>query len=210
MGAAEQSFMDELAEAAGKDPIEFRLELFKRAIENPVGERNNYDAARYVKVIEEVRDKSNWGKSNGKARGMAAYYCHNSYAAHVFDMVMENGQPRVENACTIIDCGIVVNPSAGANMVQGNVVDAIGHAMYGELTLENGEIQMDNFDTYRLIRMNESPKNIDVHFVKNEIAPTGLGEPPYPPAFAALANALYKLTGKRYYHQPFIKNTFEA
>lgn len=210
MASAEQSFIDELAEVVGKDPVQFRLDLFKRAISNPVGERNDYDAARYVKVIEEARDKSGWGKQNGKNLGFAAYFCHNSYAAHVFEMVMDKGQPRVENTVTVVDCGIVVNPSAGANMVQGNVVDAIGHALYGELSLNNGEPQAENFDGYRLIRMNEAPKKVDIHFVKSEVAPTGLGEPPYPPAFAAVANALYKLTGKRHYHQPYIKNTFDS
>lgn len=209
MASAEQSFLDELAETVGKDPIEFRLELLDRAIAHPVGEHNDYDAVRYKKVIEEIRDKSGWGKDKGKKRGMAAYFCHNSYVAHVFDMVMKNGEPRVENACSVVDCGTVVNPSAAINMVQGNVVDAVGHAMYGELTLEKGVVQQDNFDSYRLIRMNEAPKKIEVHFVKSEIAPTGLGEPPYPPAFAAVANALYQLTGKRHYHQPFIKNNFD-
>jgi CO/xanthine dehydrogenase Mo-binding subunit len=210
IGGAEQSFLDEVAEIAGKDPIDFRLELFKRAIEKPVGERNEYDAARYKGVLELVRDKSGWGKPPAdKFRGVAAYYCHNSYAAHVLDVVMENGEPRVDRAVSAIDCGIVVNPDAGINMVQGNIVDAVGQAMYGEMTFTEGKADKANFGRYRLIRMNEAPRNMEVHFVKNGIAPTGLGEPPYPPVFGALANALYKATGKRYYHQPFIKNTFE-
>jgi isoquinoline 1-oxidoreductase subunit beta len=209
MGASEQSFLDEVAEAAGKDPIEFRLELLKHAKEKPVGKENDYDAARYAGVLELVREKSGWGKeTSNKKRGVAAYFCHNSYAAHVLDIVLENGQPRVERVCSAIDCGIVVNPDAAVNMVQGAVVDGIGNAMYGEMTFTKGEPDKDNFDSYRVIRHNEAPLSIDVHFVKNEIAPTGLGEPPFPPVFAALANALYKATGKRYYHQPFINNSF--
>ena len=210
MGAVEQSFLDEMAEAAGKDPIEFRLELLKRAKEKPVGERNDYDASRYAGVLELVREKSGWGKeSSKKNRGVAAYFCHNSYAAHVVDIEVKNGQPRVERVCSAIDCGIVVNPDAAANMVEGAVVDGIGNAMYGEMTFSKGEPDKDNFDSYRMIRYNEAPKSIDVHFVQNEIAPTGLGEPPFPPVFAALANALYKATDERYRHQPFIKNRFE-
>jgi len=89
------------------------------------------------------------------------------------------------------------------------VVDGIGNAFYGEMTFTKGEPDKENFSLYKIIRHNDVPKSIDVHFVKNEIAPTGLGEPPFPHVFAALANALYKATGKRYYNQPFIKNSFE-
>lgn len=210
MGAVEQSFLDEVAEAAGKDPIEFRLELLKRAKEKPVGERNDYDAARYAGVLELVREKSGWGKeSSKKNRGVAAYFCHNSYAAHVVDVEVKDGQPRVERVCSAMDCGIVVNPDAAVNMVEGAVVDGIGNAMYGEMTFSKGKPDKDNFDSYRMIRYEEAPKSIDVHFVQSEIAPTGLGEPPFPPVFAALANALYKATGNRYRHQPFIKNSFD-
>lgn len=209
IGPAEQMFLDEVAEAAGKDPIQFRLDLLKRAQEKPVGERNDYDAARYAGVLELVRDKSGWGQNDsGRKRGVAAYFCHNSYAAHVVDVEMKDGQPVVGQVVSAMDCGIVVNPDAAANMVEGAVVDGIGCAMYGEMTFNQGVAENDNFDSYRMIRYKESPKSIDVHFVENGIAPTGLGEPPFPPVFAALGNALYKATGERHYHQPFIKNTF--
>jgi CO/xanthine dehydrogenase Mo-binding subunit len=209
--AAEQSFLDELAEEMGVDPIQFRLDLLKRAQENPVGERNDYDAARYAGVIEMVRDKSEWGsETSNKNRGVAAYFCHNSYAAQVLDLSMENGEPKIERVYNAIDCGIVINPDAAVNMVEGSVVDGIGTAMYGEMTFNNGQPEQDNFDSYRMIRHAEAPKKIDVHFVENNIDPTGLGEPPYPPVMAAMANALYKATGERYYHQPFVKNTFEV
>ncbi|MCY1720924.1 molybdopterin-dependent oxidoreductase [Prolixibacteraceae bacterium Z1-6] len=208
--AAEQSFLDELAEEMGVDPIQFRLDLLKRAQENPVGENNDYDASRYAGVLEMVREKSGWNQAaEGKSRGVAAYFCHRSYAAQVVDLVMENGEPKVEKVYNAIDCGIVVNPDAAVNMVEGSVVDGIGTAMYGELTFSEGQPDQNNFDGYRLIRYTEAPKKIDVHFVENNIHPTGLGEPPYPPVMAALANAMYKATGTRYYHQPFIKNSFD-
>ncbi len=203
--AAEQSFLDELAEAMGKDPIEFRLELLKQAKENPVGKNNDYDPDRYAGVLELVRDKSGWGKPENSqySRGVAAYFCHNSYAAHVVDMVSRNGEPYVEQVTSVMDCGIVVNPDAATNMVQGAVVDGIGNAFYGSMTFKNGVADHHNFNTYRIIRHNEAPKNINVHFVQNDIDPTGLGEPPFPPVFGAVANALYKHTGKRHYNQPF-------
>jgi len=203
--AAEQSFLDELAEAMGKDPIDFRLDLLKRAKENPVGKNNEYDADRYAGVLNLVKEKSGWNKEENKkySRGVAAYFCHNSYAAHVIDFINKDGKPTVEQVFSAIDCGIVVNPDASTNMVQGAVVDGIGNALYGSLTHKEGAAEQNNFHRYKMIRMNETPKKIEVHFVQNDIDPTGLGEPPFPPVFGAVANALYRATGKRYYDQPY-------
>lgn len=204
--AAEQSFLDELAEEMGKDPIDLRLELLKRGKENPVGKNNEYDADRYAGVLNLVKEKSGWGKpENSKySRGVAAYFCHNSYAAHVVDIVMRDGKPYVERVFSAIDCGIVVNPDAAANMVEGAVVDGIGNSFYGRLSHKNGAPEQRNFYNYRMIRHSEAPKSIEVHFVQNDIDPTGLGEPPFPPVFGAVANALYRSTGKRHYDQPFM------
>jgi len=122
------------------------------------------------------------------------------------DMIKKDGKPYVERVFSAMDCGIVVNPDAATNMVQGAVVDGIGNALYGGLTHKDGVAEQNNFNRYRIIRMREAPKNIEVHFVKNNIDPTGLGEPPFPPVFAAVANALYKTMGKRFYAQPFSKD----
>ncbi|SHK12386.1 isoquinoline 1-oxidoreductase, beta subunit [Reichenbachiella agariperforans] len=208
--SAEQSFLDELAELAGKDPIDFRLELLQRAKINPVGENNDYDADRYAGVLELVREKSNWDTAKpGLSRGVSAYFCHNSYAAHVLDLKMENGKPRVENVTCVMDCGVVVNPDAAANMAEGAIVDGIGNAFYGVMTFREGQADKENFGPYRMIRHSEAPKNIAVHFVQNEIDPTGMGEPPFPPIFGAVANALYQATNRRYYNQPFLGKGFE-
>ena len=138
--AAEQSFLDELAEYMDKDPIEFRLELLKRAQENPVGERNDYDPKRYAGVLELVKEKSKWGDQTlTTARGVSAYYCHNSYVAEVVDIDTSKGSNRVSNVTAAIDCGIVVNPDAAKNMAEGAIVDGIGNALFGELTFENGK-----------------------------------------------------------------------
>ncbi|MDH3456040.1 MAG: molybdopterin-dependent oxidoreductase [Gemmatimonadota bacterium] len=205
IAGVEQAFLDEVAEAMGKDPIAFRLELLNRAKTRPVGERNDYDADRFAGVLELVREKSGWdkGAAPGVHRGVSAYFCHNSYAAHVLDVTVQNGAPVIQRVCCALDCGIVVNPDAAMNMAEGAIVDGVGNAMYGSMTFENGVPAHTNFDTYRTIRHSEAPKAIDVHFVKNEIDPTGLGEPPFPPIFGALANALYRATGKRVPVQPF-------
>ncbi|WKK65693.1 xanthine dehydrogenase family protein molybdopterin-binding subunit [Lutimonas zeaxanthinifaciens] len=204
MAGVEQSFLDEVSEALGKDPIDFRLELLQRAKENPVGEENDYDPDRLAGVLKLVREKSNWNQNESDVyRGVSAYFCHNSYAAHVVDVVMDNGSPRVEKVVCAVDCGIVVNPDAATNMAEGGIVDGIGNAMYGVISFKDGKPEQTNFDNYRIIRCSEAPKQIEVYFVESEIDPTGLGEPPFPPVFGALANALYKATGKRYYHQPF-------
>jgi isoquinoline 1-oxidoreductase subunit beta len=205
IAGAEQSFLDELAEEMGKDPIEFRLELLNRARTNPVGKDNDYDAARYAGVLMLVREKSGWGKDQpGVNRGVSAYFCHNSYVAEVLDLVMQNNKPVIQKVYAAVDCGIVVNPDAAANMGEGGIVDGIGNALYGEMTFQNGVPDKSNFDKYRMIRHSEAPKSIEIFFVKNEIDPTGLGEPLFPPIFGAVANALYRASGKRVYQQPFL------
>lgn len=206
MAGAEQSFIDELSQEIGKDPIEYRLELLQRAKKNPVGESNDYDADRYAGVLKLVREKSNWNTADANLnRGVSAYFCHNSYAAHVLDLRIVDGEPFVDKVTCAIDCGIVINPDAAVNMAEGGIIDGIGNALYGEMIFKDGIPQKSNFHQYRMIRMPEAPKEIEVHFVENSIDPTGLGEPPFPPIFGALANAIYKASGKRVYEQPFLK-----
>jgi isoquinoline 1-oxidoreductase beta subunit len=201
IAGAEQSFIDEVAELAGKDPIDFRLELFDQAIKNPVGEKNDYDPERYAGVLRLVREKSNWGsKMPGISRGVSAYYCHNSYVAQVVDVDQDLNIKKIWCA---VDCGIVVNREGAINQIEGGMIDGIGHAMYSQLTFENGSPIQSNFDKYQLIRHTQAPPEIEVFFVENGIDPTGLGEPSLPPVIAALANAMYQASGKRYYHQPF-------
>jgi len=205
IAGAEQSFLDEIAEELGKDPVDLRLELFDRAINDPIGERNDYDPKRYAGVIKLAKEKSGWGQEMpGIHRGFAAYYCHNSYVAQVIDIEVKMGEPVIRKVYSAVDCGIVVNPDAARNMIEGGVIDGIGHAMYSAISLSNGTPEQNNFDKYRLIRHDEAPLEIETHFVENGIDPTGLGEPGLPPAIGALANALYKATGQRYYNQPFM------
>lgn len=205
IAGAEQAFLDELAEVLGKDPFDFRLELLDKATKTPVGDNNDYDAARYAGVISLLREKSGWGHSSpGVHRGMAAYFCHNTYVAQVVDMVMEQQKPVLQKVTAAVDCGIVVNPDAATNLAEGGIVDGLGHGLYSAMTFTDGKPDHSNFSTYHLMRHSEAPRQIDVHFVKNDIDPTGLGEPLNPPVIGAVANALYKATGTRHYDQPFL------
>jgi isoquinoline 1-oxidoreductase beta subunit len=200
---AEQSFLDEVAEAAGKDPIQFRLELLEKAKKKPVGEVK-YDIERMIAVIKLAAEKSNWGKKKGVHQGFSVYFSHRSYVAQVGEVVMEKGKPVLKNIIAAVDCGIVINKSGSLQQVRGGVVDGMGHAMYGNMTFKEGAPDQRNFDGFRLIRMNEIPE-VDVHFVENGISPTGLGEPALPPTGGAVANALYKATKQRLRNQPFIQ-----
>lgn len=200
---AEQSFLDEVAQEAGKDPVEMRLELLDRAKKDPVGEIH-YDVDRMKTVVETAAEKSNWGKDSNVMQGFSVYFSHRSYVAQVANIEMENNQPVLKKIVAVTDCGIVVNPTGANQQVRGGIVDGMGHAMFTNMTFVNGLPKQTNFDTYRLIRMKEVPE-IDVHYIDNGIDPTGLGEPALPPTGGAIANAIYKATGKRLRAQPFIE-----
>ncbi len=201
---AEQAFFDEVAQYLGKDAVQLRLDLLARAKENPVG-KLEYEPEKLEGVIKLAAEKSGWNnKATGTHLGFSAYYSHNTYVAEVAEVVMENNQPKVKKVICAVDCGIVVNPIAAKNQIEGGIIDGIGHAMYGDISFENGKPSHSNFHQYRMIRMSEAPA-IDVHFVKSENKPTGLGEPTLPPAGGAVANAIHAATGKRMYNQPFVK-----
>ena len=198
---AEQSFLDEVAQAAGKDPVAFRLELLQKAKAKPVGDIR-YDIDRMVGVIKLAAEKSNWGKNKNVSQGFSVYFSHASYVAQVADVVMQGGLPVVKKIYAISDCGQVVNLGGARQQVMGGVVDGLGHAMYSKLSFKDGAAEQKNYNTYRLIRMKEIPE-IETHFVDNGIDPTGLGEPALPPTGGAVANAIFKATGKRLRSQPF-------
>ncbi len=200
---AEQAFLDEVAEAAKKDPVQFRLQLLERAKAQPVG-AIRYDIDRMMSVIKLAAEKSDWGKKKGVSQGFAVYFSHRSYVAQVADVVVSKGKPVIQKITAASDCGIVINKSGAEQQVRGGIVDGMGHALFGNLTFKEGAAEQRNYNTYRMIRFNEVPE-IDVHFVDNGIDPTGLGEPALPPTGGAIANAIYKATGKRLYNQPFTK-----
>lgn len=200
---AEQAFLDEVATAAGKDPVQFRLDLLAKAKATPVG-AIKYDIDRMKTVIELAAEKSNWGKKKNVSQGFAVYFSHRSYVAQVAEVEMKKGKPVIQKITAASDCGVVVNLSGARQQVMGGIVDGMGHALFGNLTFKDGAAEQRNYNSYRMIRYKEVPE-IDVHFVNNGIDPTGLGEPALPPTGGAIANALFKATGKRLYNQPFTK-----
>lgn len=201
---AEQAFFDEVFSIMEVDPIQTRLDMLEK-VKGTTDERIQYSPERLQEVIKLAAKKGNWGKTPaGTYQGFAAYYCHNTHVAEVVDIEMENNLPKIKKVTCAVDCGIVVNPTGAKNQVEGGVIDGLGHAMYGNYTFRDGRGSATNFDRYRLIRMNETPK-VDTYFVENDIAPTGLGEPALPPAGAALANAIFAATGRRLQKQPFFE-----
>ena len=202
---AEQSFFDELATVLDVDQVQLRLDLLKN-VKDGEDKSIDYSAERMTNTINLAVEKSGWGMSkNGVYQGFSAYYSHNTHVAEVVDITMKNGQPHIEKVTVAVDCGIVVNPTGAKNQIEGGVIDGIGHAMYGDFSFEHGKPKDVNFNTYRLIRMNETP-SVDTYFVENELSPTGLGEPGLPPAGGALANAIKAATGQILTKQPFINS----
>jgi isoquinoline 1-oxidoreductase beta subunit len=202
---AEQAFLDEVAAAAGKDPVQFRLDLLAKARKSPAG-AVKYNIDRMEAVIRKAAEISGWGKKKGVAQGFSVYFSHASYVAQVAEVVVRSGKPVVSRIYAAADCGQVVNLSGSRQQVMGAIVDGMGHAMFGRISFKEGKAQQSNFNQYRLIRMKEIPE-VEVAFVENDFDPTGLGEPALPPTGGAVANAVYKATGTRLYSQPFLDNS---
>ena len=202
LGFAEQSFIDEVAIAAGKDPVEFRLSLLQKARTTPAG-AIKYNIDRMETVIKKAAEVSGWGNKSGVSQGFSVYFSHASYVAQVCEVVMNGKIPVIKKIYAVSDCGEVVNKGGALQQVLGGIVDGLGTAMYGKLSFKEGKPEQNNFDEYRLIRMKEIPV-IEAHFIDNGIDPTGLGEPALPPTGGAFANAIFKATGVRLTRQPFV------
>jgi isoquinoline 1-oxidoreductase beta subunit len=201
LGYAEQAFLDEVAEAGGKDPVQMRLDWLARAKSNPVG-KITYEPDRFIEVIKQAAEKSNWKKKPGIYQGFSVYFSHLSYVAQVADAQMVDGKAKITHVTAVTDCGEVVNLSGAENQIKGAIIDGMGHAMFAKLRFNDGVASPTNFNGYRLIKGNEIP-TINAYFVDNGIEPTGLGEPALPPTGGSVANALYAATKKRLYKQPF-------
>jgi isoquinoline 1-oxidoreductase beta subunit len=198
---AVQSFVDELANATGKDPLAFRLELLgaPRELEYSGHGGPVFDTGRLAGVLRLAAERAGWSRppATGKARGIAGHFTFGSYAAHVVQVSRDpKGGVHIDRIVVAVDCGQVVNLSGAEAQVQGGVLDGLSAALHGEITVKEGRVQQPNFDGYPLLRMSEAPP-VEVHFVPSAAPPTGLGEPPLPPVAPALANAIYALTGTR-------------
>ncbi|WP_374960025.1 molybdopterin cofactor-binding domain-containing protein [Gilvibacter sp.] len=200
---AEQTFFDEVAAKLGKDAVQMRLDLLEN-VKGTTDENIQYSGQRMQETIKLAAEKGGWGKApEGVYQGFSAYYSHNTHVAELAEVELENGYPVIKKVTVAVDCGIVVNPLGAKNQIEGGVIDGIGHAMYGDFGFDQGRPTSNNYDTYRLIRMRETPQ-VETYFVENGLSPTGLGEPALPPAGAAIANAINAATGQRLMKQPFI------
>lgn len=177
--------MDEVAHKAKQDPVAFRLKNLKN---NP----------RQQNTLRILAEKGNWGSPSkpGYIQGVASHPSFGSYVSQLAEITVEDNEIKVHRVVCVIDCGTVVNPDIVKMQIEGGIIFGLSAALKGEITLKNGEVQQSNFHDFPAMRLSESPE-IEVHIVKSDESPTGVGEPGVPPIAAAVANAVFKATGKR-------------
>jgi isoquinoline 1-oxidoreductase beta subunit len=195
-----QGFIDEIAVAAGKDPLQFRLDT----LANPIGEAPaGFNAARARGVLEAVRDMSDWNNRSrlpkGTGKGVAFQFAHSGYVAYVVEVAVgADKKIDVKKAWVAIDIGRqIVNPSESNNLVHGAFIEAMSHMMAWNITIDKGRVVQRNFNTYQPTRMTQVPSAVEVKFLQTDFDPTGLGEPALPPAIPAIGNAIFAATGVR-------------
>jgi len=198
-GFAVECFIDELAAAAGKDPVEFRKSLLRKPPNWKPRDDDDPDPARLLGVLELAAQKSGWGTPlpKGKGRGIASYSSFGSYFAQVAEVTMTGEKTfKIDRVVAAVDCGQVVNPESVRSQTEGAIVFALSAALKNEITIRNGAVEQTNFDGYDPIRINEAPP-IEVHLVHNDEDCGGMGEPGVPPLAPAVANAIFAASGKR-------------
>jgi isoquinoline 1-oxidoreductase beta subunit len=209
-----QSFLDELAHAAGKDPVRFRLDLLadRGLVTNPDG-RAGYDAGRMRGVLELAAEKSGWGRKlpKGQGLGVAFHYSHAGYFAEVAEVHVDAaGRVKVPTVWVAGDVGRpIINPFGAIHQVQGSVIDGLSETLRQEITIEGGRAKEGNFHDFTFVRIGEAPK-VEVFFRESENSPTGIGEPALPPLIPAVCNAVFAATGKRVRSLPLSKVDLRA
>lgn len=192
-GLVVEGFLDEVCHELGEDPFEFRRRLLRKN-------------ERALRVLELAAEKANWTagtpEKGTRALGIAYHFSYKSYAAEVADVEVIDGKIIIHRFVAAIDCGEVVNPEIVKRQMRSGIIFGLTAALHGEITFENGMMQQNNFDSYPLLQLHETPE-IDVHIVGSTAGSTGIGEPGYPPSLPAVANAVFRATGKRLRRTPF-------
>jgi isoquinoline 1-oxidoreductase beta subunit len=210
-GWAVQSFINELAHAASRDPVELLIEMMGEPRWFQEGSTGSLNTGRAVDVIKLAAEKSGWGKTLPAGRGMGIAF-HFSHAGHVAEVaevsVDSNNKVTIHKITAAVDIGPVINMSGALKQVQGAVLDGISTLAGLEVTLKDGVVQQDNFHQYTLLRMKNAGTEIDAHFIQSDNHPTGLGEPALPPLMPAVCNAIFAVTGKRVRQLPITSEGF--
>ena len=210
-GWAVQSFISELAVAAGRDPVELLIEMMGEPRWFQEGSMGSLNTGRAVDVIKAAAERSGWGKPlpAGHGMGIAFHFSHNGHVAEVAEVSVDaNNKVTIHKITAVADIGPVINLSGAIKQVQGAVLDGISTLAGLEITLRDGVVQQDNFHQYNLLRMKNAGTEIDVHFIQSDFHPTGLGEPALPPLMPAVCNAIYAATGRRVRELPITREGF--
>jgi isoquinoline 1-oxidoreductase subunit beta len=203
-GFVVESFVDELAAAAGKDPYEFRRGLLVTPANWKAKSDDDLNPARLRGVLELAATKAGWGNPlpKGRGRGIAAFFSFGSYFAEVAEVTVTGNNFKIDRIVAVVDCGQIVNPESVRSQTEGAIIYGLSAALKNEITIKDGAVEQTNFDAYDPIRINEAPP-IEVHLTKSKEDPGGMGEPGLPPAAPAVANAIYAACGQRLRKMPF-------
>ena len=196
-----QSFLDELAHKLGADPLDYQLQLLGEAKEYQYEQHGGpvFDSGRLAGVLKLAAQKAGWGEPlpRGRGRGIAGHFTFGGYAAFVVDVTVKDGELRVDRAIGAVDCGLAVNPNHVIAQMESGIHDGLSTALRLQITMRDGQIEQDNFDSYPLASMADAPRIVENYIVDSPHPPTGMGEPPISPLAPALTNAIFAASGKR-------------